>query len=209
MPKVSKIKLYIKSQWGEDYEVHYNAKGAPLFSVKGLPEDFTRVTSVCTYGFTTESELDTQIHRAITEYKNLKKTERKVIIYKSSATAELTMNKEREGSYTGMLSGISKKLDSFANGAETASFGITYQIMIEVDHVNKKQYHPIKQDGSLGYARSIRDKEQIMDWSQEREDFFKNIYSSMREMVLKISQFIDKEPKDVALLIESNQKLLG
>lgn len=208
MPKVSKTKLYLKSHYGEDYDVHYNAKNQPKFSIKGLPDDFTRITGVYTYGYETESELDKHIQIAVREYKRLKQTEKKVIIYKASATPELTMNKLREGSFHGCLSGISKKLDSFGHGAENASFGITYQIMIEVDHTNKKEYHSIKDDGTLGFARSIRSKEQIMDWTQEREDFFKNIYSSMREMVFKISQFIDQEPEQIALLIQNNQKLL-
>jgi len=195
MPKVSKIKLYLQSSWGEDYEVHYNAKNAPKFSVKGLPEDFTRITGVNPHGFHTEAELDSEINKATNEYKRLKKTEKKVILYKASATGELTMHKEKglyEGHYVGSLPGVSKKLDSFGHGAETASFGISYQIMIEVDHVNKKQYHPIKNDGSLGFSRNLKSKEQVMDWTQDREDFFTNIYSSMREMVLKMSQFIDQ-----------------
>lgn len=212
MPKVSKIKLYLTSSWGEDYEVHYNAKNAPKFSIKGLPEDFTRVTGVCLHGFQTEAELDAAINKGVFEYKRLKKTEKKVIVYKASATAELTMRKENgrhEGHYTGSLHGISKKLDSFGHGSETASFGISYHIMIEVDHINTKKYHPIKNDGSLGHARSLGTKEQVMEWNEERESFFTNIYSSMREMVLKMSLFIDQEPEEVALLIQNNQKLLG
>lgn len=212
MPKVSKIKLYLESGWGEDYEVHYNAKNAPKFSIKGLPEDFTKVTGIYPYGFATEAELDSNINKAVSEYKRLKKTERKVIVYKASATGELTMHRENgryEGHYTGSLPGISKKFDSFGHGAETASFGISYHIMIEVDHVNKRQYHPIKNDGSLGFARNLQTKEQVMDWSEEREAFFISIYSSMSEMVLKMSQFIDQEPEEIALLIQNKQKLLG
>lgn len=158
MPKVSKIKLYLTSSWGKDYEVHYNAKKAPKFSIKGLPEDFTRVTGVCTHGFQTESELESEINKAVYEYKELKKTEKKVIVYKASATAELTMHK-KNGHYE-------------------------------------------------GHARSLGTKEQVMEWSEEREYFFTNIYSSMREMVIKISQFIDQEPEQVALLIQNNQKKL-
>lgn len=211
MPKVSKIKLYIQSEFGEYYEIHYNAKNAPKFSIKDLPEDFTKVTEVYPHGFETEAELESTITRAVFEYKQLKKTERKVIVYKASASSELTMKKEKghyEGHYVSPLPGVSRKLDSFGSGSETSSFGISYQIMVEVDHVNKKQYHPIKNDGSLGFARSLKSKEQVMEWSEERELFFSNIYSSMREMVLKMSKFIDQEPEEVALLIANNQKLL-
>lgn len=210
MPKVSKIKLYLKYEWGEDYEIHYNAKGAPKFSVKGMPEDFTQVTDVYTYGFDTESDLDREIQRAVFKYRELKKTQRKVIVYKASASAELTMHRDKgEGSYCGHLPGVSKKLDSFGSGSEIASFGISYRVMMEVDHTNKKQYHPIKNDGTLGHSKTIGHREQVMDWTEEREVFFENIYSSMREMVVKMSKFIDQDAETAALLITNNQKLLG
>ena len=61
MPKVSKIKLKIATQYGEDYEIHYNSKKLPLFSIKGLPYDFTNVTGIRTYGFNTEQELTNEI----------------------------------------------------------------------------------------------------------------------------------------------------
>jgi hypothetical protein len=209
MPKVSKIKLHLKNQYGEYYEVHYNAKNAPMFSVKGLPEDFTKVTGINYYGYKTEAELENTIYPAVSQYKILKQSQRKVIIYKSSATAELTMNKINEGSYSGLLHGISTKFGSFGHGSEIASFGISFSVMMEIDHVSDKKYYLIKKDGSLGFSQSLNFKEQVMEWTQEREDFFNNIYSSMREIVLKISQFIDQEPEEVALLIQNNQKLLS
>lgn len=80
MPKVSKIRLYLTNQYGEDYEVHYNAKNAPMFSVKGMPSDFTTVTGVYVCGYETEADLADKIYRAVNKYKELKKSQRKVIV---------------------------------------------------------------------------------------------------------------------------------
>lgn len=210
MPKVSNLKLFIKSQWGEYYEVHYNAKKAPLFSIKGLPEDFTDVTEVRTYGYATESELQRTIEKALIIYKKDKESSRKVIIYKSSATSELTHSKaELENCYYGIFPGVSKKLGSFGHGAEIASFGISYKIMMEVDKTNKKEYHTIKKDGLLGYGTELSTNEQVMEWTEEREVFFCNLYESMRKLVLQISVFIDKDAEEAAMLISNNNKLLG
>lgn len=209
MAKVSRIQLYLKSEYGEYYEVHYNAKGAHNFSVKGLPDDFHRVTDIMPFGYPTEAELQNAISRGVLQYKDFKQAQRKVIVYKASATAELTMHKENSnGDYRGNLNGISRKLDSFGHGSEVASFGITYRVMMEIDRTNKKQYHHINEDGSLGFSKNITTREQVMDWSEEREAFFENIYSSMREMVLKMSKFIDQDADAVALLISGNQILL-
>jgi len=210
MPKVSKLKLCIKTQYGEDYEIHYNAKEAPLFSIKGLPEDFFRVTNVYTHGYSTEAELSTAIQKALYEYKKIKETQRKVILYKASASAELTMVKIKDGHYHGSLNGISKKLDNgFGHSAEVATFGISYRIMMEVNVVNTLKYHSIKEDGTLGYSSEKKSKEQVLEWTPEAEAFFESIYESMKMLVLKMSKFIEQTPEEVALFIESNQKLLS
>lgn len=211
MAKVSKIKLKIKNHYGEDYEVHYNAKGLPMFSVKGLPDDFKIITGVHPFGFNTEAELERAIVSAVEEYKRLKQVQRKVIVYSASASAELTMKKVEgtDNHYFGTLSGISKKLDRTPPQSERACFGISYSVMMEIDQINKKEYYPIKSDGSLGYGKLLDSKQQVMDWSEERERFFENIYTSMRAMVLKMSNFIDQDPEEIAQLISGNQKLLG
>ena len=115
---------------------------------------------------------------------------------------------EYEGHYSGIISGVSSKFDSFGHGAETCSFGITYEVMMEIDHTSIKKYHSIKRDGSLGYEREKRMREQVMDWTEDREQFFENLYNSMRLMVLQISKFIDMDSDNASLLIDSKVKLL-
>lgn len=41
------------------------------------------------------------------------------------------------------------------------------------------------------------------------ENFFENIYNSMRDMTLKISMFIDQDAEKAALLIDSKKNLLN
>ena len=211
MAKVSKINLRLKSDYGENYEVHYNAKKQPGFSVKGLPEDFTAVTQVKVYGYDTEDALGAAIRTGVQNYKAIKQQSKKVIVYKASATGELTMIKKAAGHYIGKLPGISQKIDSFGYGAEEASFGITYNVMMEVETVGVKKYHYLKEDGSMGSGKTLTRYEQVMDHTEKRELFFANIYESMRLMVQQISKFIDADSQAAAFLIDNskNGNLLG
>lgn len=211
MPKVSKLKLYLASKYGEDYEIWYNAKDMPKFSIKGLPSDFSRVTEVCISGYETENDLSNSIHVAVRAYKEFKESRVKVIIYRASASAEIAMLRTdplHEGSYCGKLKGVSEKIKSFSYGSETASFGISYKVMFEIDKVNVKVYHNIQKDGSMGFENKLDSGWQVMIWTEERELFFSKLYDSMRDMVLRISTFIDVDPDKAARLIETNAQQL-
>lgn len=210
--KVGNIKIRIrKDEMEQSYALHYSQKDK--FSIKGLPTELLRLSGFEPTHFPTENELVSQLEAAIRKYNELKKTERKVIMFKVGASTLLRMNKVSQGHYQGIKRGVSENIGdiNFANGA---GIGIEFKIAIEFDE-GIKQYFELEESGlpSKYPVRFSRDEWMIIDYSLEREEFFNSIINSMQEMVFKLSQFFGGDTEKVANLIDStvsnNQKLLS
>ncbi len=210
--KVGNIKVRIRQDEPEQsYALHYTQKDK--FAVKGLPIEFLRLSGFEPSYFPTENQLITDLQEAIRKYNALKKTERKVIMFKVVASALLRMNKINQGHYEGLKRGVSENIGNLqvSNGA---GIEIGFKVAIEVDQ-GKKEYFELDDDGlpSKYQMRFSNNEWTIIDYSLEREQFFNSITDSLQEMVYKLSQFFGGDNESVANLIDAtisnNQKLLS
>lgn len=210
MPKVGKIEVRFRDDEKiQQFDLWYSQK--EKFFIKGLPQQFLKLLDFCSFGYPTEEALKNDLRDAVKKYKELLKIERKVILYRIAATAELTSNKTGEGTYSGNKREISNKFSSMGFGVPNCSLGIEYVIAKEVDEGGKK-YFPYREDGSLSYDMKIaKNVWGIIDWTPEREQFFQSIYGAMQELVIKLSSIFLEDDEKVAQLIDtsSGQKFLN
>lgn len=211
MPKVGKIKLVIEgSSWGNEYPLFYTQKRG--FELRDLPEDFINLTGVKTYGYTTESALRDAMYPAAQSYKELSTKRRKVIVYICRASEELTMNKIDKGHYQGTRIGVSKKIArfDFSQFNCLSQFGIDFEIMYEVSRSDGVTYYNIDKNGiQKSHGRALSREFQVIEWTQQREDFFASIVNAMQNLVLQLSTFFDKNAEQAIQFIDTKQKLLG
>ena len=210
MPKVGKIEVIFNKNSGKKvYDLWYSQ--TDNFHLKGLPSDFIELTGFQPDCWQTEASLRDNLRLSVEKYQKLLSTERKVIIFRVCASTELTMNKVREGNYSGYKHGISRKISSFGFGSPDYAVGIEYRLYKEIDNGGKK-YYPLLENGGTGLERIITSDQSIIEWTEERELFFKGVYASMQSLVLKLAQFFtDDLDKTVARIdsVGGNAKLLS
>mgnify|MGYP003463643941 CR=1 FL=1 len=209
MPKVGKIKLKYDSEFGKDHDIYYTSKEG--FTVKGLPSDFHTLTDLKYYGYNSEGDLTSALLSACHKYREAKVNTKMVIMYKCVASTELRMNKVSDGSYQGLLPGVSREIDDIKSRNCIAQFGIDFMVMSVVgDGVSREYYRVDSVTKEVKGRYSVSPREyQEMDYTEEREQFFLNLVESMKKMVVAASTFFGADPEQAALFIEQNQKLLN
>jgi len=209
MPKVGKIRLKYDSEYGKDHDIYYTSKEG--FTVKGLPSDFHTLTDLRYYGYSSEGDLTSALLSACHKYREAKVNTKMIIMYKCVASTELRMNKVSEGSYQGLLPGVSGNIDDVKSRDCLAQFGIDFTVMSVVsDGVSREYYRVDSVTKEIKGRYSINPREyQEMDYTEEREQFFLNLVESMKKMVVAASTFFGADPEQAALFIEQNQKLLN
>ena len=132
-------------------------------------------------------------------------------MYKCVASTELRMNKVSDGSYQGLLPGVSREIDDIKSRNCIAQFGIDFMVMSVVgDGVSREYYRVDSVTKEVKGRYSVSPREyQEMDYTEEREQFFLNLVESMKKMVVAASTFFGADPEQAALFIEQNQKLLN
>lgn len=156
-----------------------------------------------------ESQLKAKILDKITEYHEYIKQQRKVIVVKFGVGGSVKWSpKDETGSRVGK-----REFNDVGTIEYEYGLGFDFEVMVEVS-AGKKTYHKFKEDGSLGYAKSItgnthRDgKPVVMDWTEEREAFFRMIAKQSEQMAEKFALFMKSE--NMELMIDSGQiKMLG
>lgn len=207
MPKVGKITVQIPGRERKDYDLYYSQKDR--FCIKGIPDDFIMLTGFRPEGYTTEAILWETLHVAIQTAREKLKSQRKVIVFKIAAATHLRMVKVGDGEYQGYRLGISKDIDEMPFGVPMCSMGLEYHIYIEVNDGIKKEYHTITGSDSFGRINGISSLFTIIDWTQEREDFFESIYESMSGLLRKLSTFFfSRDLETVLKAIDSKQLTL-
>lgn len=209
MPKVGKIRLRYDSEYGKEHDIYYTSKEG--FTVKGLPSDFHTLTDLRYYGYNSEGDLTSALLSACHKYREAKVNTKMVIMYKCIASTELRMNKVSEGSYQGLLPGVSKKIEDIKSRNCIAQFGIDFVVLSVVgDGVSREYYRVDSVSKEVKGRCSINPWEyQEMEYTEEREQFFLNLVESMKKMVVAASKFFGTDPEQAALFIEQNQKLLN
>lgn len=209
MPKVGKIRLKYDSEFGKDHDIYYTSKEG--FTVKGLPSDFHTLTDLKYYGYNSEGDLTSALLSACHKYRETKVNTKMVIMYKCVASTELRMNKVSDGSYQGLLPGVSREIDDIKSRDCIAQFGIDFMVMSVVDDGVSREYYrvdSVTKEVKGRYSVSSREYQE-MDYTEEREQFFLNLVESMKKMVVAASTFFGADPEQAALFIEQNQKLLN
>lgn len=212
MPRVSKVDLKYDSKWGKTHDIWYTQKAK--FEIRDLPSELLSLTELRPTRYATEEALIKDAKAACRKYRELKKTERKVILYKCLASSHLTMNCVKFGShYQGRLPGVSKKIRGFnsGNGIPLATVGISYMICKVIDDGADPEYYKINPEtGEIkGYKFKNPRSYQEMEYTEERHQFFIQVTESMKRMVKEMSKFFGAEPEKAIKLIENNKKLLG
>ncbi len=215
MPKVGNIKIQIRKDEPEVVlDLWYSTNDQ--FFIKRVPSELIKLTGFNTEGYSTEALLKKHLSEAIELYNQLKITERKVLLFKISASTLLTMNKVSDGHFTGIKKGVSKNIKDL-RVSDGAGICIEYKIAKEIDN-GKKEYFEIENGDQLssyamGFNLTSRSDWAIIDWTEEREQFFINLQNSMQEMVFKLSSFfggdIENVVRSIDITTSSNTKLLN
>lgn len=187
MPKIGVKTEKIKEQYVE--LVIWYTRGLGFF-YKNLPSDFINVTEFRNEGYESENALLASFRNALNAYHEQMKQTKKVIRYSLRGSAEMVMNKVGEGCYSGRKDGVSDKFSTTESGGYV--FGFDYTILMETSGTDKKRYYQLKEDGSIG--REMRDRNDVnnIDWTPEREQFFKDMEDNLQRLINGVSSFFDR-----------------
>lgn len=193
MPKIGKGNFTIKNEH-IDLEIWYSSKLG--FYYKDLPEEFKALTKFHERRFEKENDLRNTFLCTLEEYHKQITKQRKVIIYRLYGSSEMVMNKNGDLSYSGTKAGVSKKF-STPDGLNDVRylFGFSYDVVIEFSG-RTIEFHRIMPDGSIRqnpYRRDTSRNEYIIDWTPEREKFFKDLQSNLQNLIGMVSVFFDQD----------------
>ena len=202
MPVVSRVTNY---PFGEKFteEIRVDAKGT--FSIK-LPSQAVSVLGYDEIKAPTLNQLKWDYRDTIDKVKAAATSKRKVILY----SVRLHMSVVRDGKCV-----FAEKQISFAEGvAVQFQVGVYDEYTQVIDGKTKYRYENLKVDFpagaahgafELGYRGCPRDKrpESILEWTQEREDFFRRCAASMEAVGLTLAQLYDIDR--TVKIIESGQ----
>ncbi len=212
MARIGNLEFAINEKYPRPYPIFYTQKRK--FEIREAPPELFTITGVSSSGYLTEGELQNAMYRAIHKYHELLKKQRLVIGYRFKASTALKMNKESQGVYCGLKEGVSKKvLDFKAFTVPSHTIGIDFKVFMEIYNGKENEYFRVdsnhKQASSSKESWQYTEGMTFIDYTDQAWEFFRNIEEAMTEMVKKMSVFFDLNAEDAALLIESNQKLIG
>lgn len=205
MPKISKDMFTIKGEL-IPVEIHYNQKKG--FFYEGLPDEFISLMNWNEERFYEESKMRNKLILALEEYHEKIKKIKKVIVYRLYGSLYDTKNQEKNGAFSGFKEGVSSKFGTTPN-APKHEFGFEYDVLLEVSG-RTVQYHGIMPDGTPArehkFIGGVFSSGQVMDWTQEREDFCKALVSKIQQLIYDVSNFFDNP--QMLLLIDSGNSPL-
>jgi hypothetical protein len=196
--KVGKEIYQIKGEFTQ-VELHYTRTGG--FQFKGIPDEVYSMTETAV-GYTTENALKNATVLALQQWHEMIKTERKVIAYRLFASSTLIGRRQTP------KPGVSKKFTSDGGfRIPDYAFGIDYKIYIERNS-NGLKYFPLMADGEIcGRPDHIESEWIFIDFSEERELFFKGLADNLQNLVYKVSAFFDS-PELLSLMDSNSLKQL-
>lgn len=207
MAKIGKDIFVIKNE-STCVDIHYSQKSG--FYYKGIPQEVYDLTSFGNKRYQDEGGLKQHLLSSLTEYHEKIRNCRKVISYHLYGSTQLILNK-LEGAcagYCGIKTGVSKQFDHKLDNSIENMFGFTFNILIEVTGRTVEYYH-VREDNSPGalYRFSNNSREMIIDWTQEREQFFMDLQEKLQQLIYGVSEFFD-QPNLLQLIDSFGIKLL-
>lgn len=160
------------------------------FFYKGIPSDFINVTEFRNAGYESENALLGAFREALNAYHEQMKKTKKIIRYSLRGSTEMIMNKVGEGCYSGRKDSVSSKFSTTDGGGYV--FGFDYAILMETSGTDKKRYYQLKEDGSIGREMQVRSDVHSIDWTPEREQFFKDMTDNLQRLINGVSSFFDR-----------------
>lgn len=206
MPRIGKESFRISNRL-VDAEIWYTQKRG--FYYKNIPQEVYDLTTFGQRRYKDEGELKTHLLCSLTEYHKKIESRRKVIVYHLHGSMELVMNR-REGEfagYSGIKPGVSGKFDHSICATDYL-FGFDFHVLIEVSGRTKEYYH-VKDDDTPGgiFRRSPGSYDILMDWTAEREQFFKDLRDKLQQLIYAVSAFFD-QPNLLELIDSHGIKML-
>lgn len=208
MPKICSKFFTINSEH-VSVDIFYNQK--KHFFAIGIPKDVTRLSRGHDdlSGFETENDLYREIRAVLDIYHDKIKKTKKVIAYSLGMTTETCMKKTGRGMWEGYKDWVPDTLktrsDRFFGNTDGYGFSIDWDVLLEI-RAKETTYHGINEDGSIGHVAHLGER-LIIDWTQEREDAFREIANALVEMVKKISTVLGDTQKVIGM-IDKKIKLL-
>jgi hypothetical protein len=158
------------------------------FSIE-LPEHYKKLFDTKTVESETLNGVNKKFNQMIKDYDKLKSTRKKVISYSFSYDGYLENNGKP-------VLDTREDYQQDEEHKQRSYISVSYKIiyLYKLDHYETYQ----NEDGSSAYS-SHDDK--VIDWTAEREDFFKNLVKSIAILAYKGKNFFDQD--DVLLKIDS------
>lgn len=189
MAKITTWKVTIAGKYIE-LGVYYSS--SKLFYLKGMPSDVEALTEKYFEGLDTERKLYDTVQVALHEYHEKIEKQRKVIACTLYVTDDLRMNKVAQGSWLGLKKWVSSSIQGTSH-TKGNGFTLEWKVLMEVSG-RKTEYHSINDDGSVGFIRDALHC-QIIEWSPQREQVFRDIDASLEKMVSKIAVIMGDREK--------------
>ncbi|MCK4759953.1 MAG: hypothetical protein KAT69_07870 [Candidatus Aminicenantes bacterium] len=211
MAIISKETIYIS---GEKFIKATKVSSRGKFSID-LPESFIDAFGVKNVSGDSLSSVNKQFGEFCHKFKDAKKTTKKVIAYQLQAECDsLDLNADGISFLDGLGLAVSAVLltettTETANGMKSYSYD---PITLDIDDNDfEYNYHPL---GRSLFDRSIyphrtesKKAENIMEWTQEREDFFIDLGKAMKKLIQQCDQIMSGNDS-ITKFIASKQKLL-
>ena len=140
-------------------------------------------------------------------------TYRKLILYRCKIRCCIVDREEPSESYSeGEIKKLILNKSDISNGfnREVDSTGITLDFIILYERENNGNFSYV--DIEKKYKIQISDsgnKYKRMDWTQERENFFKRLKTSIEQVILKTNDFFEKPVDEVAAIIDDKINALS
>lgn len=214
MPKIGKESFYIKGNF-RTFEMWYNRENGFFF--KHFPKEvFTLSTDfVNFFGASTEGILMDTTERAISQFHENSKTQKKVIFINLMLGSSYLMNQTGPTSYQGLKRGVSREFESKVRGASfervpARGMSFEYKIYWLIDK-NGLKFHEIgpndevyMENTSLNVSKAI-----YMDYTTEREQFMIGVMGTFDQLALKFIEFFSSEDLQLKIDNSPNNKLLS
>lgn len=204
MAKTGYVEVRYENYKTTRHDIYYTQKHQ--FHIRDISNEFIAVTGFRAYQYSSKEHLIDTLREACRKYREANMQSKKVIMYYCEASTLLTMNQVSDGGFEGNLAGVSSDIKKCPFGAADASFGISYKVAMMYDDGFEKKYFEIYPISGRMSTYEVNDKRKyrVIDHTDEREAFFKNMIESMKKMVLSMSMFFGADPEVAAMLIDSS-----
>ena len=198
MPLIKKAAYFRVGDHKHEFDIWYDSK--KMFHVRDFPAHLHEFTSDINTGwYASQQELENAIYSKLNKYYESKNEERKVIIFSVELGKWLTYERTGLGSWTGKRD----IPDMFkpAGFSESTDCGLSFEWGIYMEYKGKEtKYaeHFTDKHGNVHkqsdtYLINIGDKMQIIDWTPERELFFRDMEKAMNNLGQMFIEFFSNK----------------